>query len=82
MMLNASALRERIARLELIIGYQFADKKNAIKALSTYLFRLWIRDVGWVWIDKNDRVAIYGDRLADAYLCKEWVKSSFDRGMG
>ena len=69
----------KVAACESIIGYVFDNKLLCLEALQTsgHLLR-WQQDL--VRVEKNDRLAVFGDSVAKALLCKQWLDTGRNKG--
>ncbi|KAI4641551.1 hypothetical protein J4E93_007648 [Alternaria ventricosa] len=72
-LLDAAA---RVGRIEGIMGYKFKDKMICIEALKTTSATTPLYFNGVVHhIDKNNRLALLGDRVLSLALCDVWFKT-------
>jgi ribonuclease-3 len=69
----------KVATCESIIGYVFENKLSCLEALQTsgHVLR-WQQDL--IRIERNDRLAVYGDVVAKAFLCKQWLDTGRSKG--
>ena len=69
----------KVAACESIIGYVFENKLLYLEALQTsgHLLR-WHHDL--IRVERNDRLAVFGDSMAKAFLCKQWLDTGRNKG--
>ena len=78
-LLDAAA---RVGRIEGIMGYKFKDKMICIEALKTTSATTPLYFNGVIHhIDKNNRLALLGDRVISLALCDVWFKTGNTNGM-
>ncbi|PVI01610.1 ribonuclease III [Periconia macrospinosa] len=68
-------MENRITKVSDIFGYVFDDKMRCIEALQMDGQPLYL-DGSWVNVPKNNRLAVLGDAILDATLCKLWYRAS------
>ncbi|OKL55939.1 hypothetical protein UA08_08641 [Talaromyces atroroseus] len=61
-----------------IIDYTFSNPTNILTALNMAGGNVFYHN-SWVTLDKNTRLAVYGDSAAHAYLCGQWVRTKLDK---
>ena len=62
----------KVARCEAILTYDFSEKLHCVEALN--------RSGSLGPVDTNHRIAILGDALVKAYMCKQWIKTKRPKG--
>jgi hypothetical protein len=72
---------EKVSQCEEIIGYCFNDKVLCAEALNTAgdAKSFYILDGFYRQMPKNGRLAVYGDSIAESYLCSLWVQRELDK---
>jgi ribonuclease III len=69
----------RVATCESIIQYVFKDKRLCLQALQASGHPLrW--GTGLIRVDRNDRLAVFGDTVAKTFLCKQWLETRRTKG--
>ncbi|KAG5751493.1 hypothetical protein H9Q72_014428 [Fusarium xylarioides] len=71
----------RVSECESIIAYEFNSKSLCAQALNTAAdsMSVCVLDGSIKKIPKNDRLAVYGDAAAAAYLCSLWIKGGLPK---
>jgi ribonuclease III len=69
----------KVAACESIIAYEFQNKVLCLGALQapSHLLR-WARDL--IHVERNDRLAVFGDAVAEAFRCKQWLDTGRSKG--
>jgi ribonuclease III len=69
----------KVALCETIIAHEFNDKMHCLQALqaSGHLLKWQGR---FVAIARNDRLAVFGDAIIKAHLCRRWLESGRNKG--
>ena len=72
---------EKISLCESIIGYEFESKLLCAEALNAAGDGMAIYTLNGLLhrMPKNDRLAVYGDSVADSHLCDLWYKTGKPR---
>ncbi|KAF5689525.1 ribonuclease III [Fusarium circinatum] len=75
-MTSCPRFSRKVAECESIIAYEFNSKSLCAQALNTAAdsMSVCVMDGSIKKIPKNDRLAVYGDAAAAAYLCSLWIK--------
>jgi ribonuclease-3 len=68
----------KIRACETIVRYQFNDKLACAKALSAYPSAHFVQGAVHM-LQRNDRMAVYGDVVAESYLCRRWLDSGLSK---
>lgn len=69
-----TSYEEKIARAEEALCYKFKDKLQCLEALQTSGLALtWQGEIRK--IRKNENLAVFGDAIMKAQLCKNWYRS-------
>ncbi|QKX57866.1 uncharacterized protein TRUGW13939_04986, partial [Talaromyces rugulosus] len=71
--------KDRISSCEAIIGYSFINIALLIQALNMSTASVRFED-SWIHVPKNDRLAVYGNSVAESYLCRMWMKRALTKG--
>ncbi|EXJ58914.1 hypothetical protein A1O7_06344 [Cladophialophora yegresii CBS 114405] len=71
---------EEVTECESIIGYEFREKRHAIRALFAYTGACQYMD-SIFGVKKNDGLAIYGDIVIQDHLCRQWLDLGLTKGM-
>ena len=70
----------KITNCEASISYEFQNKLTCLAALFTYPGVAMIQNA-FRPMQPNSRLAIYGDAIVTAYLCKKWFDTKLNKGM-
>ena len=74
-----SGYDDKIARCEQLLHYQFKDKAICLEALQTSGNPLyWGNQIRIV--RKNENLAVLGDVIMKAHLCKKWYQTGRAKG--
>jgi hypothetical protein len=68
-----------IADCETRISYKFGNKLLCASALSTFPTQRVVEGVLHP-LKRNDRIAVYGDAVANSYFCRKWIATSLEMG--
>ncbi|KJK82651.1 hypothetical protein H634G_01788 [Metarhizium anisopliae BRIP 53293] len=77
-----SRFGDKIKRCEEATGYVFVKKELCAEALNAsadstaYYYGHTLKQ-----LRKNDRLAVYGDTVADSVLCHRWYKQGHEKGV-
>lgn len=74
-----SVYERKITQCEQLLDYQFANKPLCLEALQTSGNPL-IWNNEWTCVRKNENLAILGDVLMKAQLCKRWYSTGRSKG--
>ncbi|OQV03062.1 Ribonuclease III domain-containing protein isoform 3 [Cladophialophora immunda] len=69
----------KVAACESIINYEFQDPILCLQALQASGHAIWWHH-GFVRVYKNDRLAVFGDAVAKAAVCRRWFDSGRNKG--
>ncbi|RKL51066.1 hypothetical protein BFJ72_g519 [Fusarium proliferatum] len=80
-MTSCPRLSRKVAECESIITYEFNSKSLCAQALNAAADSMAVcyMDGSIKKMPKNDRLAVYGDAAAAAYLCSLWVKGGLPK---
>ncbi|KAM0079882.1 hypothetical protein ACKRZS_007967 [Fusarium odoratissimum] len=75
-MTSCPRLSRKVSECESVIAYEFNSKSLCAQALNTAAdaMSVCVLDGSFKQMPKNDRLAVYGDVAAAAYLCSLWIK--------
>lgn len=73
---------DSIKRCEVATGYIFANKELCAEALNASADGTASYRDGHTMkqLRKNDRLAVYGDTVADSVLCHRWYSQGYEKG--
>ncbi|KAF5252836.1 hypothetical protein FANTH_2160 [Fusarium anthophilum] len=80
-MTSCPRFSRKVAECESIIAYEFNFKSLCAQALNTAAdsMSVCVMDGSFKKMPKNDRLAVYGDAAAAAYLCSLWIKGGLPK---
>ncbi|KAF5550731.1 ribonuclease III domain-containing protein [Fusarium mexicanum] len=80
-MTSCPRFSRKVAECESIIAYEFNSKSLCAQALHTAAdsMSVCVMDGSFKKMPKNDRLAVYGDAAAAAYLCSLWIKGGLPK---
>lgn len=76
-----SSLDHKVSLCESKIGYTFTERLRCATALNTASIHL-IWESSFRLIPKNQELAVYGNVVMAAKLCRDWYSAGLSKGMG
>ncbi|RYP68737.1 hypothetical protein DL771_006467 [Monosporascus sp. 5C6A] len=72
---------DKVLRCEDSIKYSFRSKVSCAEALNTAgdAMSTYVSDGSFLRVPKNDRLAVYGDAVANFYLCGLWLELGLEK---
>ena len=73
-------MEDQLIALQHIIDYTFVNTNSLLTALNTsgHSSSTIIANK-FAPLDTNARLAVYGDSIGHAYLCRQWIRSKLDK---
>lgn len=68
---------QAVTDYEQLITYEFTDTRYLAQALNASGNPIWFRGQP---VESNKRLAVYGDAVLTARLCRKWITTSLTQG--